>query len=80
MNMFRSNGGFTLVELIVVIAILAILAGITVPAYSSYMEKAEAAQEMVDAHAETMANEANEYLEQAAEYYDFGTIDAGVGE
>ena len=28
MNMFKKNGGFTLVELIVVIAILAILAGI----------------------------------------------------
>ena len=38
--MFKSNGGFTLVELIVVIAILAILAGIGVPAYSSYIQKA----------------------------------------
>lgn len=43
MNMFKSNGGFTLVELIVVIAILAILAGIAVPAYSGYIEKAQAA-------------------------------------
>lgn len=36
----RANAGFTLVELIVVIAILAILAGIGVPAYSGYVEKA----------------------------------------
>ena len=36
----RKNDGFTLVELIVVIAILAILAGIAVPAYSGYVEKA----------------------------------------
>ena len=40
MNMFKKNGGFTLVELIVVIAILAILAGIAIPAYSGYIQKA----------------------------------------
>ena len=43
MNMFKKNGGFTLVELIVVIAILAILAGIAIPAYSGYITKANAA-------------------------------------
>ena len=35
--------GFTLVELIVVIAILAILAGVAVPAYNGYIEKAKQA-------------------------------------
>ena len=35
--------GFTLVELIVVIAILGILAGVAIPAYSGYMKKANAA-------------------------------------
>ena len=35
--------GFTLVELIVVIAILGILAGIAVPAYSGYLKKANKA-------------------------------------
>ena len=39
-TIFKKNGGFTLVELIVVIAILAILAGVAVPAYSGYVTKA----------------------------------------
>ena len=39
LNLHR-DGGFTLVELIVVIAILAILAGVAVPVYSGYIEKA----------------------------------------
>ena len=42
-TIFKKNGGFTLVELIVVIAILAILAAVAIPAYSGYIEKANRA-------------------------------------
>ena len=46
MTMFKKNGGFTLVELIVVIAILAILAGVAIPAYSGYITKANEAADI----------------------------------
>ena len=45
MTMFKKNGGFTLVELIVVIAILAILAAVAIPAYSGYISKAQEAND-----------------------------------
>lgn len=45
----RERGGFTLVELIVVMAIIALLAGIAVPTYLGYIRKAKEQQNILDA-------------------------------
>ena len=44
----KNNSGFSLVELIVVIAIMAILAGVAVPTYSKYIAKANDAKVMAE--------------------------------
>lgn len=48
MNNFKKTGGFTLVELIVVIAILGILAAVAIPAYSGYITKAKDASAITE--------------------------------
>lgn len=68
----RANGGFSLVELIVVIAIMAILVGVAVPVYSSYIEKTQKSKDtqMIDEikHAIEIASAAGTFSEDEGGY------------
>jgi general secretion pathway protein G len=59
----RHQKGFTLVELMVVLAIIGVLAGIAVPSYNSYLNKAKQTKIKLDIAV----------LEQAVELYQMDT-------
>lgn len=48
MPMKAHNGGFSLIEILVVIGAIGILVGIAIPAYNGYREKADIAAAMQD--------------------------------
>ena len=79
----NADGGFTLVELIVVIAILAILAGVAVPAYNGYIKKAnQAADETLLASLNTAYTAAcmenGEFNMRSLSFSPVATLDEGA--
>ncbi len=57
--MLRNQRGFTLVELMIVIVIIGVLAAIAVPAYSSYVSKAQ--ERTCEANRRTISTAATMY-------------------
>jgi type IV pilus assembly protein PilA len=66
----RGNGGFSLVELIIVIAIMAVLVGVLAPQYLSYIHKAKVAADQ--------ANLKNYYTEIQMDYITTGKYNSMV--
>ncbi len=76
--MRNNKKGFTIIELVIVIAVIAILAGVLIPTFSSVTRKAKesAALQTVEAAQSILMAEENAQLTEGAIYYFINTADA----
>lgn len=68
-KLLKRKSGFTLIELMIVVAILGILAAVAVPAFLGYMRRSKTAEATVNL---------NNMFKLAASYYDNPRTDRGV--
>lgn len=75
----KKQAGFTLVELLIVVAIIAILAAVAIPAYASQMEKSREAVDASNARAANSMASADYLLQGYTEdiTYSFAKTDEG---
>ena len=87
MKNLKNKKGFTLVELVIVIAVIAILAAVLIPTFSNVVAKANASKELQqvtnaykEALAETLADDgvADDTVEVGDYQFEFTTNDEGV--
>ena len=77
MKFFKNKKGFTLVELVVVIAILGILAGIAIPRFMDATASARGAKIVADMR--TLESAETMYYAQKGEYADMATLAPASG-
>lgn len=67
-----SQKGFTLIELMIVVAIIGILASIVVPSYTEYVKRAKAAE--ATANLANLKSRMEQYFQDNKTYADTGTL------